>query len=54
MSVCIFHGYGETFDEAREHSANLALKYIRCLSKQQQQQHPASMITTTPSMQPTA
>jgi hypothetical protein len=50
--VSVFHGYGETFDLARQNSANLALKYIRCLSKQQQ--HSSSTITTTPLMQSTA
>jgi hypothetical protein len=50
--VSVFHGYGETFDLARQNSANLALKYIRCLSKQQQ--HSSSIIATTPIMQSTA
>lgn len=43
--ISVFHGRGATFDLARAHSANLALKYIRCLSKQQQQ-HAASNIST--------
>ncbi|CAF1325434.1 unnamed protein product [Rotaria sordida] len=54
MPVSVFHGYGETFDLARQHAVNLALKYIRCVSKQYQQQHSTSVITSTPLMQPTA
>ncbi|CAF1337266.1 unnamed protein product [Adineta ricciae] len=51
--VSVFHGYGQTIEQARQHSTNLALKYIRCLSKQQQQ-HSTSTIITTPSMPLTA
>ncbi|CAF2598835.1 unnamed protein product [Rotaria sp. Silwood2] len=54
LPVSVFHGYGETFDLARQYAANLALKYIRCLSKQYQQQHTSSVITTTPLVQTTA
>lgn len=56
MPVSVFHGYGETFELARQHAANFALKYIRCLSKQyqQQQQHASSTSTVTPVFQSTA
>jgi hypothetical protein len=51
--VSVFHGCAETIGLAQQYSANLALKYIRCLSKQQQQ-YSTPTITTTPLMQSTA
>lgn len=47
--VSVFHGYGQTLDLARQYSSNLALKYIRCLTKQQQQ-YSTPNVTTTPLM----
>ena len=57
IPVSVFHGCDTTFDQARQKAANLALKYIRHLSKQQQQQqqqNSSSMIVTTPVISQTA
>ncbi|CAF2132388.1 unnamed protein product [Rotaria magnacalcarata] len=52
MPVSVFHGCGETFDIARQQATNFALKYIRSLSKQyQQQQNSLSQSATTTSTQ---
>lgn len=53
MPPSVFHGYGDTCNQARQHAASLALKYIRCLSKQHQQSA-SSTITTTPTVQTSA
>lgn len=56
IPVSVFHGCDTIFDQARQKAANLALKYIRHLSKQQQQQqqNSSSMIVTTPVISQTA
>lgn len=53
IPVSVFHGYGETFEQAQNIASNSALKYIRYLSKQQQQ-HSAPNIATTPLLAQTA
>ena len=59
IPVSVFHGYGETFEQAQNIASNSALKYIRYLSKQQQQQqqqqhHSVPNIVTTPLLAQTA
>ena len=57
VPVSVFHGCGETFEQARNQASNSALKYIRYLSKQQQQQqqqHSSSTLVTTPLLAQTA
>ena len=49
--ISVFHGHGSTFELARQSSTNLALKYIRCLTKQQQ--YSTANIATTPLLQTT-
>ncbi|CAF0792430.1 unnamed protein product [Didymodactylos carnosus] len=47
IPVSVFHGYGTTLDIAKERAAFFSLNYIRCLSRQAQQQ-PGTSTTTTP------
>jgi hypothetical protein len=54
VPVSVFHGCDAKLDQARQKAANLALKYIRHLSKQQQQQNSSSMLVTTPMISQTA
>ena len=55
VPVSVFHGCGESFEQARNQASNSALKYVRHLSKQQQQQqHSSSTLVTTPLLAQTA